>query len=480
MEGLTLQREQNVLAEASPLTQRALYDSKADVYQAAERIRNALTQLGCCYRTKRGDLIEVSYKQLGVVGDCYGLLEVDVQRLPPRVSINVLTRQNTLHHLTAVVGKPVRALNTTGLTYCIELHSRARSRLPRNVDLDLDTRPPGAFMIPIGQGREHAEWRSLFDTSHILVGGESRSGKSTWLNALLVALLATHTPAELCLALIDPKGVEFTPLSEIPHLVQPVAITPRAASCVTGWLIDEMDRRRDLFAGVYARNLTAYNERAPAAGAASLPLVLVVIDEVSDIALQCGLRSAFYRNLIRLSSKGAAFGLVMVLATQNPKAEVLNTLIRGNMSTRIAFRVTTAEHSRTILGQGGAQKLPRTIRGRLLARLDESLIELQGYHVSDQAVLDLTRRWAGSRGVVLSPVERGLVDYARRELDGAFPIGRLYRHFKGRISYRQLTKLGRKWESNGWLSPPPSVVEARQVTDELWEMATEAAGDGSG
>ena len=449
-----------------------IWDPKADVQQAAERIRSALTRLGHCYRTTRGDLIEVSYRRLGVVDRQYALLEVDVQRLPPKVSIHKLTSADTLHHLTAVVGKRVRKLNTTGLTYCVELQPQAGQRLPARAPLDLEARPPGAYMAPIGQGREGGEWRSLLDTSHILVGGESRSGKSTWLNAMLVALLAAHTPDELRLALIDPKGVEFAPLNGVPHLVQPLADNPRTASAVTGWLTDEMDRRQALFAGVFARNLSTYNERVQGRGEEeeALPLILVVIDEVSDIALQCGLRSAFYKNLIRLSSKGAALGLILVLATQNPKAEVLNTLIRGNMSTRIAFRVSSVEHSRTILGTGGAQKLPRTIRGRMLARLDESLVELQGFWVSDEEVLALAGRWATS-GVQLSPVERELVRYARRELEGAFPVGRLYEQFKGDISYRQLVKLARRWEHNGWLSPPASVVEARQVTDELWELA---------
>jgi hypothetical protein len=459
--------------------ERSLWDPKADVYQAAERIRGALTRLGHCYRTTRGDLIEVSYRHLGVVDRQYALLEVDVQRLPPKVSISKLTSEDTLHHLTAVVGKPVHKLNTTGLTYCVELQPQARQRLPTRVPLDLESRPPGAYVVPIGQGREGAEWRSLLDTSHILVGGESRSGKSTWLNATLVALLAAHTPDELRLALIDPKGIEFAPYAGVPHLVRPVADTPRTASEATGWLIAEMDRRQALFAGVYARNLTTYNARMAARGEdeAALPLVLVVIDEVSDIALQCGLRSAFYKNLIRLSSKGAALGLILVLATQNPKAEVLNTLIRGNMSTRIAFRVSSAEHSRTILGTGGAQKLPRTIRGRMVARLDASLVQLQGFYVPDEAVLALAQRWAASRGVWLAPIERALVRYARQELGGAFPLARLYEQFKGEISYRQLAKLGRRWEHNGWLSPPASVVEARQVTDELWELAQRPAGE---
>ena len=380
-----------------------MLDASGEVSQAAERIRSALTRLGHCYRTKRGDLVEVSYSQLGVVGNRYGVLEVDVQRLPPRVRIGDLIANGTLHHLTAIVGKPVHKLNTTGLTYCIELQRRSKRRLPSTVPLDLRTRPEGDYMIPVGQGSERAEWCSLLDTSHILVGGESRSGKSTWLNALLVSLLATYMPAELRLAIIDPKGVEFTPFDGIPHLVKPVAVQPQDASAVTSWLVTEMDRRRDLFAGVYARNLQSYNQRASQAGAQPLPLVLVVLDEVSDMALQCGLKSVFYRNLIRLSSKGAAFGLILVLATQNPKAEVLNTLIRGNLSTRIAFRVASVEHSRTILGCGGAQELPRTVRGRLVARLDHSLVRLQGFFVSDEAVLELARRWREQSGPSLSP-----------------------------------------------------------------------------
>jgi DNA segregation ATPase FtsK/SpoIIIE-like protein len=240
---------------------------------------------------------------------------------------------------------------------------------------------------------------------------------------------------------------------------------------VTSHVVTEMDRRRELFAGVFARNLLAYNERVPKVGAPPLPLILVVIDEVSDIALQAGLKSTFYRNLIRLSSKGAAFGIILVLATQNPKAEVLNTLIRGNMSTRIAFRVSSVEHSRTILGCGGAQTLSRTIRGRMKARLDDALVELQGFHVPDEAVLSLTRHWIASSGPTLSPVERALVVYARQELDGAFPIRRLYDQFKGQISYRQLVRLGRRWENNGWLEPSASAVEARIVNDALWNIA---------
>jgi hypothetical protein len=103
----------------------------------------------------------------------------------------------------------------------------------------------------------------------------------------------------------------------------------------------------------------------------------------------------------------------------------------------------------------------------MVARLDHALTQLQGFHVSDEAVLALTRRWAEAGGPRLSPTERALVAYAVEELDGRFPIGRMYRAFKGQISHRQLVKLGQRWEHRAWLTAPPSPTEARRVTDEL-------------
>ncbi|RLC67800.1 MAG: hypothetical protein DRI52_10440 [Chloroflexi bacterium] len=452
-----------------PGEQNVLRDPRWEVAEAARRIRQALTKMGLCYETKDGHLVEVSYSRVGLVGHEYGLLEVDLQRLPRKVTVNKLARRDTLHHLTAVVGKPVKKLNTTGLTYCVVLRPEPKGRLPKRVGLDLDTRPPGEYMIPIGQGRKGAVWRSLLDTSHILIGGESRSGKSTWLNSMLAALLNVYSADEVRLAIIDPKGVEFTAYAGIPHLATSIAEEPKQASEVTDWLMGEMNRRRRLFAGYFAKNLVAYNSRA----GERLPVVATVIDEVTGIDLQCGLRSRFYTNLIRLASKAGSFGIVLVLATQNPKAEVLNTLIRGNLSTRIAFRVATPMHSRTILGTKGAERLPRDIRGRMLARLDADLLELQGFLVSDAEILALVQRLGG--GAVaprLEPIECDLVAYAVEHLDGGFKIGELARAFADdeRTSAWRIRKLAERWEQEGLLTKPAHATAPRKVTPRLLSL----------
>lgn len=359
-------------------------------------VRHTLLNRGL-YGKRDGSIQEVPWKRI-ILLDELGVVafEVDVGRSP--VKIERLLDPDVAHQIQASLGgRQVKVTNSQGLIFGVALEPdepRPATQLPRRVVLDLATRPAGRYLIPIGQGVDGPMWRSLLETGHILVGGESGSGKSTWLHAMLAALLSAHSPAELQAALLDPKQVEFQAYQERPHLLAPVAAEVGEASVLTARLLAELDRRRARFAEVGARNLINYCHLT----GDSLPLVLLVVDEVTDIALEAGLKSLFYKNLIRLVSKGRAFGLVVVLATQNPKAEVLNTLIRGNMSTRIAFRVATANHSRTILGLPGAEKIPRSVRGRLAARLDQGLENLQGFDIIDGQARTLAFGAAEARG----------------------------------------------------------------------------------
>jgi hypothetical protein len=437
-------------------------------------VRHTLLNRGLYRRRKDSGIQEVAWKRAILLRDLgVAAFEVDVGRLP--VKIERLLDPEVAHQMQASLnGRRVKVTNSRGLFFGVKLEPdppRRKVALPRRVPLDLDARPArsgseqaqGAYLIPIGQGTGGPVWRSLLDTGHILVGGESGSGKSTWLNAALVALLAAHSPQALQVALVDPKEVEFQAYQGVPHLFAPLATEVDDASALTARLVAELDRRRALFARAGAKDLPGYNRRA----GDPLPLILLIVDEVTDIALAAGLKSPFYTDLIRLASKGRAFGLAILLATQNPKAEVLNTLIRGNMSTRVAFRVATADHSRVILGQSGAQTLPRTIRGRLAARLDRGLETLQGFYITEE---NLARRLEALRGRPPSPLtelEEEMVDYTMAHLAGKFHIHKLAAAFKGRIGMKRIWKLAKNWELRGWLIPGPSRADGRRVSDEL-------------
>jgi len=159
-----------------------------------------------------------------------------------------------------------------------------------------------------------------------------------------------------------------------------------------------------------------------------------------------------------------------LLATQNPKAEVLNTLIRGNMSTRIAFRVATPEHSRVILGVSGAQNIPQTIRGRMMARLDARPVELQGYLVDDDVVKAITNRLRAQPPSPLPVEEAQLVLYAMHCLDERFKIRELHEAFPG-LSYRRIKNVSQRFERRGWLTPGVTRRDSKVVTPELARLA---------
>jgi len=443
-------------------------------------VRHTLLNRGLYRQRKDSGIQEVAWKRAILLNDL-GIVafEVDVQRLP--VKIEQLLNPEVAHQMQASLsGRRVKVTNSRGLLFAVKLEPdppKPKMRLPRRVPLDLDARPlrqspgqaQGAYLIPIGQGTDGPVWHSLIETGHILVGGESGSGKSTWLNAALAALLAAHTPQELQVALVDPKEIEFQAYRGVPHLFAPLATEVGDASVLTARLIAELDRRRALFSRAGAKNLLRYNQRA----GDRLPLILLIVDEVTDIALATGLKSPFYTDLIRLTSKGRAFGLAILLATQNPKAEVLNTLIRGNMSTRISFRVATAEHSRVILGESGAQTLPRTIRGRLMARLDSRLDTLQGFYITEKEIEQLTAGLRGSRPSPLTELEEEMVRYAMSHLAGKFHIHKLAAAFKGWIGMKRIWKLAKNWELRGWLIPGPSRADGRRVSDELLRLLSD-------
>jgi S-DNA-T family DNA segregation ATPase FtsK/SpoIIIE len=226
---------------------------------------------------------------------------------------------------------------------------------------------------------------------HLLVAGATGSGKSVCINAILGGFLLQHTPAELKLILIDPKRVELSGFSDIPHLLVPVVVEPEAAVASLRWAVREMEERYKLFASHGARNIVAFNERAPGLGLQPLPHIVTVIDELADLMM---VAAGEIEDLIcRIAQLARAVGIHLIVATQRPSADIITGLIKANIPSRVAFAVSSGVDSRVILDEMGAEKLLG--RGDMLyLPIDEGKPRrLQGAFVSDRELDALINHW---------------------------------------------------------------------------------------
>lgn len=450
-------------------------DPRTQAREAARLIRQGLTQLGHCYRTKDGNLVEVSFASVQFVGDAYALVEVDTRRLPPRVSIARLVHPETLHHLTAVVGKPVKRLNTTGLTYCVVLKPQAKHRLPRRVELDLSHRPAGEYMIGFGLSREGEVWEPLEKLRHIVVAGSTDSGKSAFLRSLLYQLVKQPLPVELYLT--DMEGLTFAAFEGVPQLAHPIAGSVKEATEIAFRLVQEMERRAALYqaTGLFPEKLSEYNELANRRIGESqsvdlsicrfidsiLPWIVAVFDEFTALMDEAGKGSDLYRLIGQVAMRGRKYGITLVLAGQDFKADLLNTRITNQLRTRVQFACATACQSQVVLGRAGAEKI--TVPGRALISFGGRIVEVQTFWVDKGRIGESANRQISA----LSGEERELVRYALEHLGGRFHIRALAGAFRGRVSQRRIEELSRAWEARGWLVSGPTRADGKRVSDEL-------------
>ncbi|HZS14917.1 MAG TPA: DNA translocase FtsK [Candidatus Dormibacteraeota bacterium] len=226
---------------------------------------------------------------------------------------------------------------------------------------------------------------------HLLVAGATGSGKSVCINAILGGFLLQHTPNELKLILIDPKRVELSGFADIPHLLVPVVVEPEAAVASLRWAVREMEERYKLFASHGARNIAAFNERAPGLGLQPLPYIVTVVDELADLMM---VAAGEIEDLIcRIAQLARAVGIHLIVATQRPSADIITGLIKANIPSRVAFAVSSGVDSRVILDEMGAEKLLG--RGDMLyLPIDEGKPRrLQGAFVSDRELDALITHW---------------------------------------------------------------------------------------
>jgi S-DNA-T family DNA segregation ATPase FtsK/SpoIIIE len=262
--------------------------------------------------------------------------------------------------------------------------------------------------LVIGLGRDVSGQAAVADLArmpHLLIAGATGSGKSVCVNAIITALLLTHTPESLRFLMIDPKRVELTIYNGIPHLIAPVVVEVERAVPVLQWATGEMERRYKVFAKAGARNLESYNEKLAARGEQTLPYIVILIDELADLMLSAP--DDVERYVCRVAQMARATGIHLVIATQRPSVDVVTGLIKANFPARIAFAVTSLVDSRVILDVPGAEQLLG--RGDMLFMAPDSskLQRLQGCWVSDRETQRLVRFWRGARATADEEAQAG-------------------------------------------------------------------------
>lgn len=225
---------------------------------------------------------------------------------------------------------------------------------------------------------------------HLLIAGSTGSGKSVCINGIITSLLMRAKPHEVKLMMIDPKMVELNVYNGIPHLLTPVVTNPRKAAQALQKVVEEMERRYELFAASGVRNMGGYNDMVrqhnleDGENRPVLPYIVVIVDELADLMMVAS--NEVEDAIIRLAQMARAAGIHMILATQRPSVDVITGIIKANVPSRIAFAVSSGTDSRTIIDSNGAEKLLGRGDMLFLPMGQNKPTRVQGAFISDSEV----------------------------------------------------------------------------------------------
>ena len=265
------------------------------------------------------------------------------------------------------------------------------SNIIRNKDLE-----KGALNIILGKdivGKDRII--DIAKMPHLLIAGQTGSGKSVAVNTLISTLITKKSEREVKFIMVDPKMVELMPYNGIPHLLVPVIIDPKLAATALKWAVNEMENRYRTLMEKGVRNIESYNLLS---NVEKMPYIVIIIDELADLMMVAA--GTVEESIARIAQKARAIGIHLVVATQRPSTDVITGMIKANLPSRISFALRSQIDSRTILDTPGAEKLLGQGDMLLLENGSSKLERIQGAYISDDEVIKLTSALKKSRKVV--------------------------------------------------------------------------------
>ncbi len=240
---------------------------------------------------------------------------------------------------------------------------------------------------------------NLAKMPHLLIAGQTGSGKSVCINTIIMSILFKARPDEVRMIMIDPKQVELAPYNGIPHLLIPVVTDPKKAAGALNWAVIEMTKRYQLFAKYNVRNIEGYNKKledspedfmteGQTEAPKKMPLIVVIVDELADLMMVA--HGEVEDSIVRLSQLARAAGIHLIIATQRPSVDVITGLIKANVPSRIAFSVSSGVDSRTIIDMVGAEKLLGHGDMLYFPTGYSKPVRVQGAFISDEEINSVT------------------------------------------------------------------------------------------
>ncbi len=301
---------------------------------------------------------------------------------------------------------------------------RAQVRLRNLIESSNFQKSPGNLLIALGRDVSGFPiYTDLTKMPHLLVAGSTGSGKTIFLNSLILSLLyqpnnsvKSGGPEFLRFILIDPKRVEFPVYDSLPHLLCPVIYSASQAINALRWLTGEMERRFDVLAEVKTRDIASFNEIAYKNGTEPLPFIILIIDELADLMAAKG--REIEAGIVRLAQMARAVGIHLIVATQRPSVEVVTGLIKANITSRITFQVASQIDSRTVLDTAGAEKLLGSGDMLYISAEVAKPKRIQAAYVSDKEIKKVVG-YINSEKTTKAEMDNNLIQELNRGLEDA-------------------------------------------------------------